>query len=226
MKKSKVTIGLLLAMLALSVTTAVYAVEGTSTKTKEEVESYRAEMREEKATEIEKRKAEYTAEREKKAQEREAKQTELRTEREAKLAEQKTEREQRRAEKLAKFIEVLVEKVGKYYDRLSQLSEKLQTRITKLKEDGIDMAAAQAKLDEADKALEAAYQNALAIIEEIKGSDISLEDGLGTVISKVKELKNPFRSVLEAYKEVAKEIRAAVSETRKDDVEVNKESNR
>lgn len=212
MKKSKVTMGLALVVFVLVtgvVNTSVYASEDTQAET----ETYREEMREEKAAEIEKRKAEYTAEREKKAQDREAKQTE-----------RKTDRAEKRADKLAKFVEVLREKVGKYYERLSQLSEKLQARITKLKEDGLDMAAAQAKLDKADKTLEEAYQNALAIIEEIKGSDISLEDGLGKVISKVRELKNPFREALKAYKEVAKEIRAVTSEVKKDSV--NKESDR
>ncbi len=242
MKKSKVTIGLVLTafVLATSVlTTAVYATDGSQTptpKTQEQIDAYKKEMEAKKAEMIKAYKEreaantkgmtpaqirEYKLEEARKAgkvvveekkENRETKQSENKTIREEKLAEQKAQREEKRAEKLAKFVAVLAEKVGSYYDRLSQLSEKLQTRITKLKEEGVDMTAAQAKLEEADETLEVAYQNALAIIEEIKGSDISSEEGLGKVISKVKELKNPFRSALEAYKEVAKEIRTAVSD--------------
>lgn len=256
MKKSKVTIGLALAVFLLVTgiaTNSVFATEGSQNstpKTQEQIDAYKKEMEAKKAEmirEYKERQAEetkgmtpaqireYKLEEARKAgqtlveerkENREEKQEERKTDREEKLAEQKAEREEKRAEKLAKFVEVLAEKVGKYYDRLSQLSEKLQTRITKLKEEGLDMAAAQAKLDAADETLEVAYQNALAIIEEIKGSDISLEEGLGTIISKVKELKNPFRTSLEAYKEVAKEIRAAMSETREDKVEATKESDR
>ncbi len=241
MEKSKVTIGLVLSVFAFVVgvaTTSVYATDGSSTptpKTQEQIEAYKKEMQAKKAEMIKEYKERQAAEtkgmtpaqiREYKLEEarkagivvveeskenRDAKQAESKTIRETKLAEQKAEREEKRAEKLAEFVAVLAEKVGSYYERLSQLSEKLQTRITKLKEEGENMTASQAKLEEADETLEVAYQNALAIIEEIKSSDISSEEGLGIVISKVKELKNPFRSALEAYKEVAKEIRTAVS---------------
>ncbi len=236
MKKSRLLLVFLFSALLLTTANSVLAVEERSSetektetreqerkKTREEIEAHRAELRAEKAREIEAKKAELAKEREEKSAAREAAREEKETEREQKREERETEMQERVQEKLGKFVEVLTEKVEKYYSRLSQLSEKLQARIDELKERDIDTTEVQAKLDAADTLLVAAYEEALKIIASIKDADLSSKENLGEVVSQVKELKNPFRDALAAYKEVVQELRALVEENRPADSSEAKE---
>lgn len=206
-----------IALVVMTTGTVFAGEDGTQVrKTPEQIEAYKAEMRAQKAGQIEEYKAQLRAQ---KASEIEAYKAQLRATKEQRIQEleenrsaQQLENQTRIEEKVANFVESLTEKVTAYYDRLSQLSEKLQSRIDKLEEEGADVTEANAKLEIADATLEEAYQNALVIIDEIAAMEINSSESLGEVISKVRELKNPFQSALRAYKDVATEIRIALQE--------------
>lgn len=179
-----------------------------------EIEAYQAELRAQKAakaTQFEARKAEAQKEKEQKPAQREG----LAQERKPDVQETREQRAQevqaRVSERLAHLVEGLTEKVGKYYERLSQLSEKLQTRIAELKAAGVDTTVAQTKLDVADVLLEKAYDDALIAIKKIQATTVTDAKSLEEVVSLVKELKDPFRAALAAYKEVTQELRIAVA---------------
>lgn len=192
------------------VTDGVFAGEETQTrKTPEQIEAYKAEMRAQKAGQIEEYKAQLRAQ---KASEIEAYKTEARAQKESQIQERSAENQARIEEKVANFVASLTEKVGAYYERLSQLSEKLEEIIAALEAEGANMTEATAKLEIADATLEEAYANALVIIDEIAAMEINSSETLGEVISKVRELKNPFQDALRAYKDVATEIRIALQE--------------
>lgn len=209
MKQSKLIVGLFVAALALSVVGTTYAQTNT---TREDREAQRAELRAQKQAEIEARRAEAEAQKETRMQERETMRAEKEAEREAAQADRQAEREARMAERLSEFADTLLEKVSRFYERFALLSEKLAARIAEFEARGLDVTAAQAKLDEADVLLEEAFDDALVLIEQIRSAEVTDREGLGEVISMVSELKNPFRDVLALYKEVVMELRALVTD--------------
>lgn len=196
-----------------------------------EVRTEKLRERAEKQIEIEEKRAEYQLELKERAEEREEERTkktaELQEERAQKKSELEEEREknkidreeefkQRISERLVVFSENLTEKTGKYYERLSQLSEKLATRIVELEAKGVDVSSAKAQLDEADALLESGYVDALVLIDSISDYDLTDRESFGEVVSQVSELKNPFRDVLTAYKEVVTELKVGVENARED----------
>ena len=215
MNKSKVLIVFLFTSMVLVTSGQVFAQDSTTgstgttrSKSSEEIDAYKAELRAQKTEEIEARKAELQAEKDART-----------TQRESERAERESDRLAAMAERIAQFADNLAEKVLRYYERLSELSVKLQGKITEFAEQGVDVSVAQTKLDAADALLEQAYIDALALVEEIRSSEVTDTESLGQIISLVREMKNPFREVLAAYKEVAHELRAAVEAFRESTAE-------
>ncbi|MCB9813413.1 MAG: hypothetical protein H6772_03335 [Pseudomonadales bacterium] len=182
-----------------------------------EIEAYKAQLREQKVKQLEEREAEryqYELMLQEQKKERERNRETVKTQAEESREERIAQITENRAEKLVEFTNKLEEKVLRYYERLNQISEKLHVKIVGYEEDDINLELAKVKLTDADLLLEEAYSNAMALVDTVRSSDVSTQEGFGKVISMVKEMKNPFREVLQLYKEVVQEIREAVNNSK------------